>query len=40
MSTIIEYFKRAPKPSEVLSAVQLDFINQEKEEVLKQLGAK
>ena len=40
MSTIIEYFKHAPKPSEVELAVQLDFTNQEKEEVVKQLGEK
>ena len=40
MSTITEYFKRAPKPSEVVSAVQSDFKNREKEEVVKQLSKK
>ena len=38
MSTIIEYFKRAPKPYEVVSAVQSDFKNREK--VIKQLSEK
>ena len=38
MSTIIEYFKRAPKPHEVVSAVQSDFKNREK--VIKQLSEK
>ena len=40
MSTITEYFKRALKPSEVVSAVQSDFMNREKEEVVKQLSEK
>ena len=40
MSTITEYFKRAPKPSEVVSAVQSDFTNREKKEVVKQLSEK
>ena len=40
MSTITEYFKRAPKSSEVVSAVQSDFKNREKEEVVKQLSEK
>ena len=39
MSTITEYFKRAPKPSEVVSAVQSDFTNWEKK-VVKQLSEK
>ena len=40
MSTFTKYFKRAPKPSEVVSAVQSDFTNREKEEVVKQLSEK
>ena len=40
MSTITEYFKRALKPSEVVSAVQLDFTNREAEEVVKVLSEK
>ena len=40
MSTITEYFKRSLKPSEVVSAVQSDFMNREKEEVVKQLSEK
>ena len=40
MSTITEYFKHAPKPSEVVSTVQSDFTNREKEEVVKQLSEK
>ena len=40
MSTITEYFKREPKPSEVVSAVQSDFTNREKEKVVKQLSEK
>ena len=38
MSTITKHFKCAPKPSEVVSALQSDFMNQEKEEVVKQLS--
>ena len=40
MSTFTKYFKRTPKPSEVVSAVQSDFTNREKEEVVKQLSEK
>ena len=40
MSTITEYFNRAPNPSEVLSAVQLDLRNREKEDIVKQLSEK
>ena len=40
MSTITEYFKHAPKPSEVVSTVQSDFTNRKKEEVVKQLSEK
>ena len=40
MSTITEYSKRAAKPSKVVSAVQSDFTNREKEEVVKQLSYK
>ena len=40
MSTITKYFKRAPKPSEVVSAVQSDFTNREKEKVVKQMSEK
>ena len=40
MSTITEYFKLAPKPSEVVSAVRSDFTNREKEGVVKQLSEK
>ena len=40
MSTITKYFKHVPKPSEVVSTVQLDFTNGEKEEVVKQLSEK
>ena len=40
MSTITEYFKRAPNSYEVVSAVQSDFTNREKEEVVKQLSEK
>ena len=39
MSTITKYFTRALKPFEVVSAVQLDFTNREKE-VVKQLSEK
>ena len=38
MSIITKYFNRAPKRSEVVSAVQSGFTNQEKEEVVKQLN--
>ena len=40
MPTITEYFKRAPKPPVVVSAVQSDFTNWEKEEVVKKLSGK
>ena len=40
MPTITKYFKRVPKLSEVVSAVQSDFSNPEKEEVVKQLSGK
>ena len=39
MSTITKYFTCALKPFEVVSAVQLDFTNREKE-VVKQLSEK
>ena len=39
MSTITKYFKRVPKLSEVVSAVQSDFSNPEKE-VVKLLSGK
>ena len=39
MSTITKYFTCALKPVEVVSAVQLDFTNREKE-VVKQLSEK
>ena len=39
MSTITEYFKCAPKPSELVSAVHSDFTNREKE-VVKQSSEK
>ena len=40
MLTITEYFKRAPEPPEAVSAMQSDFTNQEKGEVVKQLSEK